>query len=306
MTIGILTFRRAEQLAALLPLVLDRIDRETPAGFTAEVLVVDNDPAGSARAVVVERSTDARVRYVLEPTPGIVAARNRVLAECGGARLLLFLDDDNLPGEQWLGPLLQTWQQHSPAAVCGRMVVQFDGTDPFFAAGGFFVRRSMPTGTEIAVAGTGALLVDLDRVRALRLEFDPRFGLTGGEDTMFTSTLTASGERMVWCQEATVIDPIPADRLTRQWVLDRARSHGNSSGVVRIVTAAPGRRPVVRVVVGVSGATRWVLGRLRQGWGVLRRAVVDRARGARLAHRGLGMLQAARGHVIEEYRRSEG
>lgn len=305
MTVGILTFRRAELLAALLPLVLDRIDRETPADFTAEVLVVDNDPAGSARAVV-ERSADARVRYVLEPTPGIVAARNRVLAECDGARLLLFLDDDNLPGEQWLGPLLQTWQQHSPAAVCGRMVVQFDGTDPFFAAGGFFVRRSMPTGTEIAVAGTGALLVDLDRVRARGLAFDPRFGLTGGEDTMFTSTLTASGERMVWCEESTVIDPIPADRLTRRWVLDRARSHGNSSGVVRIVTAAPGRRPVVRVVVGVSGAARWVLGRLRQGGGVLRRSVVDRARGARLAHRGLGMLQAARGHVIEEYRRPEG
>ena len=82
------------------------------------------------------------------------------------------------------------------------------------------------------VAATNNLLLDLGRIRALGLEFDERFGLSGGSDTLFTRPLVARGGRMVWCDEAMVVDNVPAGRLTRDWVLRRALRSGNSASRV--------------------------------------------------------------------------
>ncbi len=71
-----------------------------------EVLVVDNAPATDATRSAVEALGDPRVRYVLEPVPGLSAARNRALAEATGA-VLAFTDDDVLVDPGWLGGLLR-------------------------------------------------------------------------------------------------------------------------------------------------------------------------------------------------------
>ena len=84
--------------------------------------------------------------------------------------------------------------------------------DPWIAAGRFFDRRRLPTGTDLEVAATNNLLLDLAVVRRLGLRFDAAFGLSGGSDTLFTRELVASGERMVWCDEAIVYDIVPTDR----------------------------------------------------------------------------------------------
>ncbi|MGA7204619.1 MAG: glycosyltransferase family 2 protein, partial [Specibacter sp.] len=86
--IAILTYRRPEALARALPYVLAHaraLERDNP-GVAAAVLVVDNDPAGSAEAAVAEFG-DAMLRYVREAEPGISAARNRALDEAADAEL---------------------------------------------------------------------------------------------------------------------------------------------------------------------------------------------------------------------------
>ena len=67
-------------------------------------------------------------------------------------------------------------------------------------------------------AHSNNLLLDLRWSRRLGLRFDPRFGLTGGEDTMFTHDLVGRGGTIVWCDEAVVRESVPADRATRSWV----------------------------------------------------------------------------------------
>jgi len=45
------------------------------------------------------------VRYVHEPSTGVVHARNRGVREAGG-EYLIFLDDDEVPAAGWLNAFL--------------------------------------------------------------------------------------------------------------------------------------------------------------------------------------------------------
>ena len=76
--IGVLTFQRTDALAGVLPQLADQADQLDADGTTAtSVLVVDNDPAGSAAATAA--AAGPRVSYVMETTPGIAAARARAV-----------------------------------------------------------------------------------------------------------------------------------------------------------------------------------------------------------------------------------
>ena len=114
-TIAVPTYHRPDDLQALLPLLLDQARLAEARGHPTTVLVVDNDPAASARAVV-EAVGRGAVRYVVEPEPGISAVRNRAMEE-GGGGLLAYIDDDERPNETWLPDLLEVWDTTRAAAV---------------------------------------------------------------------------------------------------------------------------------------------------------------------------------------------
>ncbi|GAB3744970.1 glycosyltransferase family 2 protein [Microlunatus parietis] len=302
-TVGILTFRRPESLARSLPVVLDQLGRNPD--LDAEVLVVDNDPAGSARAIT-ESVPGKALRYLVEPEPGIAAARNRVLAETTGSRLLIFLDDDEVPEPGWFDALLRTWRAAGrPAAVMGRVQSVFDhDVDPWVAAGEFFRRRRMPSGTELDAAAAGNLLLDLDQVRRTGVRFDPGLGLGGGEDTLFTRQLHAAGGRIVWCDESVAVDTVPAGRTTRRWVKARSWSQGNNQVAVELRLArGPLGRALVRARAVLGGAVRVSGGMARAFAGVMTRSLRHRARGIRTACRGGGMIAGALGARYREYAR---
>jgi succinoglycan biosynthesis protein ExoM len=304
-TIGVLTFRRPDDLRAVLPALLEQAAEVDGPHHRVDVLVVDNDATGSARPVV-EALASPRVRYVVEAAPGIAAARNRVLDEASGSDLLVFIDDDERPHPHWLRLLLETRVRFDAHVVAGAVVSDFDGVlDAWIGAGDFFRRRRLPTGTPIRVAATNNLLLDMALVRRLGLRFDPDFGLTGGSDTLFTRGLAAAGATMVWCDEAVVTDHVPASRMTRDWVLRRAFRSGNSATRVDVVLAGttPARwgaragavtRGLPRLL---GGAARWALGR------AVRNARHEAA-GLRTAARGAGMLSGALGVAYQEYRRA--
>ena len=296
--VAVLTYRRPDDLTALYPDLVRELDL-SPAPAT--VLIVDNDPEAGARPIV-ESFTDPRFRYVHEPTPGIAAARNRAIDEVADADLLVFLDDDERPVEGWLGFLVDTYLRTRPAGVVGPVTSDFTGEpDPWIVEGGFFRRRRLPTGTEVTIAATNNLLLDLGVVRAHGLRFDERLGTIGGEDTLFTRRLTSAQGRLVWCAEAMVHDIVPPNRMTRAWVLGRAFRMGGSASAVEVVLAgSAGRRLVVRARQVVLGLTRLGAGLVRLAAGVV---TSSRAAGARNLARGSGLIAGSFGYVREEYRR---
>lgn len=306
LVVAMLTYRRPEKLGHGLGLIVDQADELSrgPRGVDATVVIVDNDPAASARDTV-GRWADRGVRYVCEPRPGIAAARNRALTEAVDADLLVFIDDDEWAEPGWLDHLVDTWQATHAAAVMGRVVSKFEhAPPPFIEAGGFFRRRRMPTGTRIPVVAAGNLLLDMGQVRASGTRFDESLGLGGGEDTLFSRVLARQGLTMVWCDESVAVDFVPDDRLTRRWVLMRAWSHGLNAGRFDVLLAEGRRARALAVARGAvgglirvgGGSARWVLGTLTG-------SLTHRARGLRALHRGRGMIAGALGRTFEEYAR---
>jgi len=304
-TVAVLTFRRTGYLA---PLVsdLEREIRLLGAGSTARLLVVDNDPDGSGRAALESLSPSVDIACVVEPRPGIAAARNRALLECAEDDVLVFIDDDERPDHGWLHALLATREQHGPVAVSGPVRTVYGGhVDPWVEAGRFVDRSHHDrkrTGDLVTDAATNNLLLDLGTVRRLGLTFDESLRLSGGEDSLFTRQLTRAGGRIVWCAEAWVNDLRPGERTTRRAALRRAYSLANSETVAEVKLAGGGPASLrVRARVLCGGLVRVGAGAASYLVGSGTRRLPWQANGARLVARGLGATSAAVGLRHEYY-----
>lgn len=301
-TLAVLTYRRPADLAAILPLLLDQA---ASVPNHCDVLVVDNDAAGAGAAQALAFG-NRLVTAVVEPRPGIAAARNRALEEAASAELLVFIDDDERPCDDWLSRLLATFDRTKPTGVVGPVISEYEHLpDEWITAGRFFDRRRLPTGTAVDVAATNNLLLDLAAIRGMDLRFDERFGISGGSDTLFTRQITHRGGTLIWCDEAVVVDVVPSSRLTRDWVLRRAFRSGNGWSRTSMVLAASGRdRFVTRIRLTGVGAVRVLGGAGRAVVGFVTRSIGQRARGTRTIARGLGMVSGAYGVVYSEYART--
>ena len=262
-----------------------------------------DSPLGRAGEDRRPHRVGSRLRHVHEPVPGIVAGRNRALQECAGEDLLVFLDDDELPREGWLRALVTAWREGDCAAVTGPTPPMYaQAPNAWVAASGAFDSWRADDGARVPSADTGNLLLDLKVVRDLDLWFDPGYGLSGGEDSLFTRRLSLAGGVIRFATGAVVDKRVPPERATRAWVLRRSYRSGSSWARVRIDTASGPRLPL-RLGYAVKG-----LGRAgRDG----ARAVLARRRGdtaARAVHEvscrgGLGMVVGAFGVRVLEYSR---
>ncbi|MGM1029609.1 MAG: glycosyltransferase family 2 protein [Actinomycetota bacterium] len=302
--IGIPTYRRPERLAELLAELPARIAELE--GAEVVVLVVDNDPAGTARATA--SAAPVPVHYAIEARPGIAAVRNRLLDLAGDCDVLAFIDDDEVPRPGWLSELVATWRSSGAAAVMGRVISMFDDdADPWVLATGTFRRPSRPTGLELQVAAAGNLLVDLTQVLEAGVRFDASLGLAAGEDTLFSKQLVAAGGRIVWCDESQAEDTVMPERVTRAWAMRRAFNGGNSTVQIELrLEPRPAARAAIRARRFVGGAARTVVGFGRHLWGRVSRDLTADARGMRTVWRGIGMMAGSWGHEHHEYARSTG
>jgi glycosyltransferase involved in cell wall biosynthesis len=305
--VAVVTFRRPADLAELLPLLADQRIEPTDEGARIDLLVVDNDPGRSAEPVV--RSAGVASRYVVEPHPGIGAARDRALAEAAGADLLVFIDDDERPAPGWLAALVRMWRRSGAAAVAGSVQSRLPvDPDPWIVAGQLFTRRhraGLPSGADLPSAATNNLLLDLAAVGRLGLRFDSAFGISGGEDELFTRRLVAGGERIVWCPEAVVHEEVRPDRVNRRWLMLRTLSYGAVDARIALALAGRSRlrRGWTRLQCAGSGLARIGVGALRWSLGRARRSLRDDSFGLQTLVRGCGLVAGAAGVDVNRYRR---
>lgn len=333
LTIAMLTYRRNDYLAQVIPELLAQADDVCDAQTTVSVLIVDNDPQAGARAVVeaaraalggeqpeaaessgaadLDAAATSRLVYVHEPEPGIVAGRNRALSQAHGSDALVFIDDDEIPSPGWLKALVSTWRAQGCAAVTGPTPPTFE-IDPsaWVVASGAFDSWEAADGAQVRSADTGNLLLDLAVVEGLGLRFDPRYGLTGGEDSLFTRQLTRAGGVIRFAAGAVVTKRVPAARARRTWVLERSLRSGSSWARVRIDTAAPdggasGRlaRLRLRLGYGAKGLAKAGIDGARAGVARIRGDVPAQARYEVSSRGGLGMVVGALGIHVREYGR---
>jgi succinoglycan biosynthesis protein ExoM len=191
------------------------------------LLVVDNDAAGSGQETFRSalQGSPIPARYVCEPARGIGNARNRALRESVGMDYIAFIDDDETATPDWLQNLHQTMHRFEADIVTGPVTPKFVDAPEWIVQGGFFRMSPQATGSPVEFVATNNVLFRAKLTT--RYKFDSRFDATGGEDTHFFMRMKRDGHRMVWCQEAEVIETVPGDRAKVKWMLHRAQSDAN-------------------------------------------------------------------------------
>jgi succinoglycan biosynthesis protein ExoM len=224
-SVCIATYRRSERLSALLD---DLVKQQHPPN---EVVVVDNDAAGSARAVVERRrklGAPFPVHYDIQPVKNISLTRNRTVALAQND-WIAFIDDDERAPTAWLGQLAETVVRCAADGVLGPVepVVPADAPE-WIRHGRFYDWARMQTGAVIPINRLrfGNVLLRGGLLRDTPAPFDPNYGLTGGEDGDLLGRLVQRGARIVWCDEAIVREPVEAARLSLRWLLLRALRGG--------------------------------------------------------------------------------
>ena len=227
--ICVATYKRPFLLRQLLS-ALDALEFRSLSEPEISLIVVDNDPDACARPVVTEFvSRRFHIRYQLEPRPGISHARNTAVSLARGVDFLAFLDDDEQPSPAWLDQLLSVHLDYDAPIVSGRVIPVFEVDPPALHGNcGYFHRPRHANGTRLASASTANVLIHAPVFQRLAPQwFDPRFSLTGGEDTHFFRRAIAAGFHIVAADGAVAYETISADRITPQYLISRARSGGN-------------------------------------------------------------------------------
>lgn len=297
------TYRRPVGLRRLLEAVA-RIRTERVAAL--EIVVVDNDPDGSAR-VTVDGMADAMpfaIRHVHEPRRGISFARNRAVAEADPAsEWIAFLDDDEEPEAGWLDALLRVQAEHAADVVAGPVPPRYESEAPrWVLRGRFHEPPRRPSGTPLPYADTGNVLVRASLFRAFPAPFAPSLALAGGEDTHFFLRVARAGHRIVWADDAVAWEWVPPSRVRLPWLLRRAFRRGNTWALLERDLDPTFRVLGMRIA---RGAGRIVRGAVLLPVSLLRgrHAVVETLRGICF---GAGSLAGVIGYRYDEYRTTHG
>jgi glycosyltransferase involved in cell wall biosynthesis len=233
-------------------------DLRTRPGDTYEVVVIDNDPDGSAGPVVEElRQTwteMVKIRYIHETRVGLSYARNRGIDESRG-EVIAFLDDDLFVPPGWLSAVLDCFERTGAACVGGRTLIHWEEQpDPLIRAWQDWLVGVDMGERDLALRGRqtpgGGNAAFRREVFAGGLRFPTELGRVGtvllsGEDTEVMERLKMSGRSIWYCAGAAVRHRSGGKQLTpqrllrqRYWfgisyaIMDR-RLHGKGHQVAR-------------------------------------------------------------------------
>jgi succinoglycan biosynthesis protein ExoM len=298
--VSIITCRRPAGLRRL----LTALQEQNCAACRAEVLVVDNDAAGSAAAVLEEFATGQRlsVRYEQEEQAGIVFARNRCvevfLASENDA--LVFIDDDEWPADaQWLDKLSRAWQQTTADVVTSHVVSVGEAGVPGWALDIIYGENRLRPGEGVTKFYTNNLLLSRAVLATIRPAFDARFAMTGASDYHFALKCTRGGFRAVYA-DAPVVEEFPKDRATLRWFLRRGFRSGSGHTRSHVFEegwwSAAARALFMALARAGLGTLTWVQG-------VLSRSTAKRVLGLFRLASAAGTIAGLLGITHEEYRR---
>jgi glycosyltransferase involved in cell wall biosynthesis len=273
----IATYRRPVMLRDTL---LGLREQETNAEGIYEVIVIDNDPDGSACSVVEAIRRDwpqtVPLRYIHEKRVGLSFARNRGIDESRG-EIIGFLDDDLFIPPHWLSAILTCFEQTGAACVGGRTLIHWEGEpDPVVRScednlGVDMGERDVPMqGRQVPGGGNAAFRRS---VFAGGLRFCTDLGRVGkvllsGEDSELMERLKQSGQSIWYCAAAVVGHRTGGEQLTaerivrlRYWfgisyaIMDR-RLYGKGYQLARAL-ARTGKAVLVDVPKWLVGVLAW-------------------------------------------------
>lgn len=230
------TFRRPDHLLRTLA-SLD--GQKTSRRFA--VIVMENEAdeqagAKAARSLFVSGATDGML--IVAHERGNCSAYNAgwqtALVHYHDMRWLMVIDDDELADPNWIERMCDTAETLEADIVGGPQRPVFEsGGDSRAARHPVFRAPYDRTGIVPALYSSGNLAISRKVLQAMPAPFlDTRFNFLGGGDADFLSRAAAKGFRLGWCEEAPVMETVPARRLESDWIRARSLRNGVISTLV--------------------------------------------------------------------------
>ncbi|MDP2765052.1 MAG: glycosyltransferase family 2 protein [Brevundimonas sp.] len=251
------TLRRPESLERALRSLFGQTG---VADRVSAIVVVDNDPVGSAAATIesLRSGSPWPLTYVHAPRPGVATARNAGLAATD-APLIAFLDDDEAAAPGWLAALLKARDATGADAVFGPITGRAPDAAPWLKPWlERFFGREGPERTQLIDQpfGCGNSLMVRGTALPGPAPFDAGTDLAGGEDDALFAALASRGGRFGWAPDAWVEEFAPAHRATLTYALARAFAYGQ--GPSQTAAAAKNWPAVLRwMAIGAAQTVVW-------------------------------------------------
>lgn len=298
--IGIPTYRRPELLSVLLKSLAGELH-----GTLVKVIVADNECGTDVPAVIAaHRALFEHIECIPVRERGVSQVRNAIVSAAHrltpGWQRLIMLDDDGRVTPGWFAALLGAAERWRADLVGGPVEGELPPDANLLARHSLFARRKRwATGGVPTLNTTQNLLIARSAFDKLGLPlFRNDYGASGGEDYDLFRRVARAGGVLVWCDEAVVIEPAPADRLTRKALLSRYATTG--SYMALIDASYDGRwRVAAGAIKGLLTST------LRAAWGGLRRDGPDFAVHVLLAAHHAGRLAGLAGARTSRYVKAE-
>lgn len=297
--VAVITYRRPELLAELLAsLQAQQVDEL----WSVRIVVVDNDPDGSARPVVEAATGPYPITYEIEPEAGIPFARQHSVELCADDDALILVDDDEQCPPGWLTTLLDHWRTSGADVVTGPVHgVLPDGVPDWNRHSDVHSSRGKHrTGDRLPHAYTNNTLVSRAVLDTVVPAFHPAFRFTGSSDLHFFLRVARAGFVIEWCAEAEVTERVPVSRTSLRWLARRAFRSGAGDTIARRLIS-PGIRSFLTSVALAGG--RVGSGVLLLLGGLVARRPDHRIKGFRRVCSGVGSIAGLVGVNHEEYRR---
>lgn len=231
----------------LLSHALDSLLAQTLSPDRFDILIIDNGSTDNTCEVATAyQEFEPRLRYFLEPHPGIAHARNRAIQETH-CEYLAFLDDDAWAEPQWLEELHKVLNTlpTAPACVVGPVLLEWEGARPdWFPVRfePFLCRYDMGLvprylGADGYLLTTNVLfqcssLLQLNGFRAYLGR--TRGKMLGGEDNDIYQRLVQTGHSIFYQPTARVHHGVPKERQTRRYLLRRLFWDGASQPLLKL------------------------------------------------------------------------
>ena len=223
------TYRNPE----LLKKTIESLSRQTLNRNLYEVIVVDNNSQDSTPDVV---SSYPSVRYVLEEKQGLSYARNTGIRQAQG-EIVAFIDDDAEASPDWLGTLLDTYDNVADTwAVGGKVLPIWDAEKPWWLDESYHRALSLidwgdvPKPLQWPERIIGVNCSFRKEVFSSIGLFDTRLGrvrnaLLASEDIEIQQRIHAQGHLVYYVPRALVHHHVPAYRMTREHFHNRRRGN---------------------------------------------------------------------------------
>lgn len=196
--------------------------------FKLEIIIVDNDIDKSAMYIIQNEFNSCNIFYLNEPQKNISLARNKAVANSSG-EFILFIDDDGYADECLLDTYLNCYKNYQADGIFGTVLPYYDeGVPEWIKKGNFFSRTIQKTGEKTNFTRTTNCFIKASLIKIFEQPFDPKLGLTGGEDVDLFSRLEKNGANFIFCAEAIVYDFVPRERANLSYLQKRTYRTGIS------------------------------------------------------------------------------